>query len=130
MNNVLVVCMLEGFANLREDADGLFHRQWLARLEAVLERTIGGILDCQEEGAFVYASILNRENVRMLELFEDASFLDKAFAFLLGTQVNMQQLDSDDGIVREDDVLASIDAAKCAAVEFLYQAVAADDVTY
>ncbi len=35
----------------------------------------------------------------MGELFEEASFLDKSIAFPLGAQVNMQQLDSNDGIV-------------------------------
>jgi len=85
MHNTLFVSVLECLPELREHSKSFLHRHWFAlhTLEPIQQRAVWGILGHQIGAVLVDAHIDDRENVGMLEHFEQARFLEKEVLFFL-----------------------------------------------
>lgn len=114
MNDTLFVSVLERLPDLLEHSESFLHRQWLARLtlEPVQQRAVGGILGHQIGAVLVDAHIDDRENVGMLEHFEQARFIEKEVLFFLRIKLcAVHHFDGHDAIF-EKEMLAAVDTAE------------------
>ena len=79
MNQSLLMQIVNARANLNEEVEGCVLAQILFFTNEIKQVALGGVLECQVNGRFVFETRVEATNIFVIQLFLDSNLADQRF---------------------------------------------------